>query len=135
MAPQIHQGQIAGAHWDPRQYLKFSDYRLRPARELLDRIPLTSPTVIFDLGCGSGEVTRIIAERWPSATVYGIDNSEEMLAQAAAEPSEICWINSDIRELSARRYSVFLRRADLTMFWDCQVGSPKVHRNTRAFRR
>src|SRR5262245_21635938 len=32
MAPQIHQGQIAGTHWDPRQYLKFSDYRLRPAR-------------------------------------------------------------------------------------------------------
>src|SRR5262245_33431193 len=125
MASQIHQGQIAGTRWDPRQYLMFSDHRLRPALELLDRVPIASPTMIFDLGCGSGEVTRIIAERWPSATVYGIDNSEEMLAQTAAEPSEIRWINSDIRELSARRYSVFLRRADLTMFWDCQVGSRK----------
>jgi trans-aconitate 2-methyltransferase len=98
MSSQIHQGQIAGTRWDPRQYLKFSDHRLRPALELLDRVPLASPTVIYDLGCGSGEVTRIIAERWPSATVYGIDNSNEMLAQAAAEPGEIRWINSDIRK-------------------------------------
>jgi trans-aconitate 2-methyltransferase len=98
MAPQIHQGQIAGTRWDPRQYLKFSDHRLRPALELLDRIPLTSPTLIYDLGCGSGEVTRIIAERWPSSRVYGIDNSEEMLAQAAAGPGEVRWINADIRK-------------------------------------
>src|SRR5499426_501937 len=93
MSPQIHQGQIAGTRWDPRQYLMFSDHRLRPALELLDRVPITSPNVIYDLGCGSGQVTRIIAERWPSATVYGVDNSEEMLAQAAAEPGEIRWIN------------------------------------------
>ncbi|HKQ72561.1 MAG TPA: methyltransferase domain-containing protein [Blastocatellia bacterium] len=98
MSPQIHQGQIAGNRWDPRQYLMFSDHRLRPALELLDRVPITSPTVIYDLGCGSGEVARIIAARWPSATVYGIDNSEEMLAQAAAESSKIRWVNADIRE-------------------------------------
>jgi trans-aconitate 2-methyltransferase len=98
MSSQIHQGQIAGTRWDPRQYLKFSDHRLRPALELLDRVPLASPMAIYDLGCGSGEVTRIIAERWPSATVYGIDNSNEMLTQAAAEPGKIRWINSDIRK-------------------------------------
>jgi trans-aconitate 2-methyltransferase len=100
MSPQIHQGQIAGTHWDPPLYLKFSDHRLRPALELLERVPLTSPTVIYDLGCGAGQVTRIIAERWPSATVYGLDNSKQMLAQATAEPGRVQWIEADIRTWS-----------------------------------
>jgi trans-aconitate 2-methyltransferase len=71
---------------------------LRPALELLDRVPLTSPTVIYDLGCGSGHVTRIIAERWPSATVYGVDNSREMLDKAAATPGAIRWVEADIHQ-------------------------------------
>ncbi len=43
MSSQIHQGQIAGTRWDPHQYLKFSDHRLRPALELLDRVPPPIP--------------------------------------------------------------------------------------------
>jgi len=97
MSPQIHPGQIAGTHWDPHLYLKFSDHRLRPALELLDRVPLAAPKVIYDLGCGSGQVTRLMAERWPSATVYGLDNSPEMLERAAAEPGKVHWLAADIR--------------------------------------
>jgi trans-aconitate 2-methyltransferase len=100
MSSQIHQGYIAGTRWDPNQYLKFSDHRLRPALELLDRVPIQSPQVIYDLGCGSGQVTRLIAARWPSATVYGLDNSKEMLAQAAANPGNVQWIEADIRTWS-----------------------------------
>jgi trans-aconitate 2-methyltransferase len=92
-----HNREIAGTRWDPNQYLKFTDHRLRPALELLGRIPLTDPAVIYDIGCGSGHVTRLIAERWPSTTVYGLDNSREMLAHAAAEPSRIRWIDADLR--------------------------------------
>lgn len=95
--PQIHQGQIASTSWDPSQYLKFADHRLRPALELLDRIPLESPGVIYDLGCGAGDVTRIISERWPEATVYGLDNSREMLEKAAAEPGRVQWVEADVR--------------------------------------
>ncbi|MBV7337832.1 methyltransferase domain-containing protein [Chloroflexi bacterium TSY] len=96
MSSQIHQGQIAGTRWDPNQYGKFSDHRLRPALELLDRVPIQSPNVIYDLGCGSGQVTRLISERWPSATVYGLDNSQEMLVRAAANPKKVQWIEADI---------------------------------------
>jgi len=92
----IHQRQMAGTHWDPSQYLKFSDHRLRPALELLDRIPLQSPNLIYDLGCGSGNVTRLIAERWPDAKVYGLDNSKEMLAQAEREAGRVRWLEADI---------------------------------------
>ncbi len=100
MASQIHQRQVAGTRWDPNQYLKFSDHRLRPALELLDRVPIQSPQVIYDLGCGAGQVSHIIAERWPTATVYGLDNSQEMLAQAAANSGKIQWIEADIHTWS-----------------------------------
>jgi trans-aconitate 2-methyltransferase len=100
MSSRIHQGQIAGTRWDPNLYRKFSDHRLRPALELLDRIPLEAPRVIYDLGCGLGQVTRIISDRWPAATVYGLDNSKEMLAQAAAQPGQIQWIEADLHTWS-----------------------------------
>ena len=37
-------------YWNTTQYLKFSDHRLRPAFELLERIPLDSQKMVFDLG-------------------------------------------------------------------------------------
>ncbi|MEE8392891.1 MAG: trans-aconitate 2-methyltransferase, partial [Rhodospirillales bacterium] len=58
--------------WDPAQYLKFSAPRLEPALDLLARIDIEAPLNVFDLGCGAGAVTRIIAERWPSANVTGV---------------------------------------------------------------
>ena len=79
-----HQRDLAGESWNPGQYLKFADHRLRPALDLMGRIPLEDPQVIYDLGCGSGNVTRLLADRWPGADVIGMDNSPEMLAQAAA---------------------------------------------------
>lgn len=97
MSERAHQGKVAGTHWDPNQYLKFTDHRLRPALELLERVPLTAPHVIYDLGCGSGNVTRRIADQWPSASVYGLDNSTEMLAKASLEPSRINWLQADVR--------------------------------------
>ena len=97
MSQRAHQGEVAGTRWTPGQYLKFSEQRLRPALELLGRIPLEAPDVIYDLGCGSGHITRLLAERWSSSKVYGIDNSPQMLAEAAAEPSTVRWTDADIR--------------------------------------
>jgi trans-aconitate 2-methyltransferase len=98
LTESIHQGQVAGTRWDANQYLKFSDHRLRPGLELLERIPLQSPTVIYDLGCGTGNLTRIITERWPAARVYGLDNSKEMLAKAARESAKVRWVEGDVKD-------------------------------------
>lgn len=97
MLRRIQHGPIAAASWDPHLYLKFSNQRLRPALELLDRVPLESPAVIYDLGCGSGQVTRIISERWPCARVYGLDSSKEMLEEAAKTPGNVRWTKADLR--------------------------------------
>ena len=71
--------------WDPEQYLRFADQRSRPFHELLSRVRAEAPTVVADLGCGPGTLTRQLAERWPAAGVEGVDNSPEMIATAQAE--------------------------------------------------
>jgi trans-aconitate 2-methyltransferase len=91
------QGRGGTVSWDPGQYLAFADHRLRPALELLARVPLAAPRLVYDLGCGTGDVTRTIADRWPGATVYGLDNSPDMLAKAAATPGRVGWIEADVR--------------------------------------
>ena len=65
--------------WNPEQYLKFADHRLRPAIDLLNRIDVPAPSVVYDLGCGAGNVTRLLRARWPEARIVGIDSSPEML--------------------------------------------------------
>lgn len=68
--------------WDPVQYLKYGDERRRPAADLIARIPLDTAARIVDLGCGAGNVTRLLAERWRDARVTGVDNSAAMLTRA-----------------------------------------------------
>ena len=73
--------------WDPAQYLTYGDHRLRPFVELMNRVLAESPANIVDLGCGPGNATVLLTERWPEASVVGVDNSEEMIADA--KPREI----------------------------------------------
>ena len=78
--------------WNPDQYLKFSAPRLRPALDLLAAVPATQPGNVYDLGCGAGNVTRLLAQRWPQAGVTGVDDSAAMLAKAAADPGGVRWV-------------------------------------------
>lgn len=102
MTPQPDAG-TGTTRWDPDLYLKFSSHRLRPALELLERVPPLSPATVHDLGCGAGELTRLMAERWPTTTVYGVDSSKEMLQKAAdqtgsGQPGTIRWTEANVGE-------------------------------------
>ncbi len=77
--------------WNPEQYLKFLQPRLRPALDLLAAVPDLPVHRAVDLGCGTGHITRSLARRWPHAEVTGVDDSSTMLATATAEPSSIHW--------------------------------------------
>jgi trans-aconitate 2-methyltransferase len=72
------------AAWDPAQYLRFADERLRPALDLLARVALDAPAHVVDLGCGPGNVTAILRQRFPAADVIGVDGSAAMLEKARA---------------------------------------------------
>jgi len=82
--------------WDPNQYLKYADARLRPALDLLARIPVDTPQQIVDLGCGAGNVTRLLHERWPEAQLLGVDASAEMLARARQTLPAAHWCEARI---------------------------------------
>ncbi|MFD4409725.1 MULTISPECIES: trans-aconitate 2-methyltransferase [unclassified Streptomyces] len=73
----------AAPTWDPGQYLRHAEHRARPFTDLLARVPLLPRDAarIADLGCGPGNVTVQLAERWPTAHITGYDNSPEMLAR------------------------------------------------------
>ncbi len=73
------------ATWDPQQYLRHAGHRTRPFLDLLGRVPALpgTPPRIADLGCGAGNVTVLLADRWPAARITGLDTSADMLASAA----------------------------------------------------
>jgi trans-aconitate 2-methyltransferase len=69
-------------HWDPSQYSRYADERGRPFHDLVDRVGADAPRRVVDVGCGSGELTGLLAQRWPAAVVEGFDSSAEMIAAA-----------------------------------------------------
>ncbi len=71
--------------WDPGQYLRYAGERARPFFDLLARVGATDPGYVADLGCGPGNLTAALADRWPAAQVVGVDNSPEMIGAAQAE--------------------------------------------------
>lgn len=70
--------------WDPAQYLRHAGHRARPFADLLARFPEPpgGRPRIADLGCGPGNATALLAERWPTAHITGYDNSPAMLDKA-----------------------------------------------------
>ncbi|HFZ8993493.1 TPA: trans-aconitate 2-methyltransferase [Citrobacter freundii] len=82
--------------WNPSLYLQYGAERTRPAIDLLARVQAENVTSVVDLGCGPGNSTALLRHRWPSAQIYGIDNSPTMLEQAREAVPECRFIEADI---------------------------------------
>jgi len=82
--------------WSPTDYLKFGDERTQPSRDLVARIDVESPLQVADLGCGPGNSTRVVHERWPAARLLGVDSSEDMLAHARQSGVPAQWQLADV---------------------------------------
>lgn len=86
--------------WDPTTYARFGDERTRPLHDLIAQVGASEPEVVVDLGCGNGPATMTLAQRWPSARIVGVDNSEEML-EAAREldrQGRVEWVLADLAD-------------------------------------
>lgn len=82
--------------WDAELYLKFSNERTKPSRDLAARVEVDDPDRIIDLGCGPGNSTAVLRQRWPKARITGVDNSPEMIAAASGSYPDEEWIIGDI---------------------------------------
>src|SRR5207248_8170024 len=100
--------------WNPQQYLKFSGHRLRPAVDLLMRIPDFPVRSVADLGAGAGNVTKLIRERWPDATVTGVEGSAEMVAAGRKAAPDVEWSHEDLGQWRpAKQYDLVYSNAAL----------------------
>ena len=86
--------------WDPRQYGHYADERGRAFFELLARVRVAEPRLVIDLGCGPGNLTATLAERWPQAHVIGVDSSADMVEAAAsyAVPGRLEFVRAAIAD-------------------------------------
>ncbi|MFO1103174.1 MAG: trans-aconitate 2-methyltransferase [Methylocystis sp.] len=84
--------------WNSALYLKFEAERTRAARDLLARVPHCETRRVFDLGCGPGNSTRLLAMSFPGADIVGIDRSDNMLSVARACTPTATFIKEDIAD-------------------------------------
>lgn len=82
--------------WNPALYRRFEDERTRPAQELLVRVPHHAPRHVVDLGCGPGNSTELLVQRYPQAQVTGIDNSQAMIESARERLPQVAFALGDI---------------------------------------
>ncbi|MGA2738648.1 MAG: methyltransferase domain-containing protein [Bryobacteraceae bacterium] len=87
--------------WNPSQYLKFAEERTQPCRDLAARVSVANVRRVIDLGCGPGNSTAVLRDRWPDAEFTGLDSSAEMIERARREHSGQHWIAVDISEWAA----------------------------------
>lgn len=88
--------------WDSRQYLKFERERTQPAVDLANRVSVLNPKKIVDIGCGPGNSTQVLAQKYPDARIVGADNSPGMIETAKKEHPGLEFVLCDAsRDLSA----------------------------------
>jgi trans-aconitate 2-methyltransferase len=113
--------------WNPQQYLKFAGHRLRPALDLLARIPDVPARAIVDLGAGAGNVTKLLKERWPEAEVTGVEGSAEMVAAGRKAAPDVQWQHADLASWQPpKRYDVVYSNAALQWLPDHATLFPAV---------
>lgn len=100
--------------WSARQYSMFEQQRTRPVRDLVAAIPARQVMTAIDLGCGPGNSTEVLLERFPNALITGLDSSEDMLGDARQRLPHLQFELSDIGTWApARTFDVILANASL----------------------
>ncbi|CAO3448088.1 hypothetical protein [Azospirillum largimobile] len=83
--------------WDPDAFATLDVLRRRPVIDLTAALPSSLiPRSVVDLGCGAGQLSRLLAARWPQADVLAVDHSQAMLRWAADTPSPVRYLHADL---------------------------------------
>jgi trans-aconitate 2-methyltransferase len=111
------QGGTVTHSWDPDRYLTYADERGRPFAELVARVGATAPRTVVDLGCGPGNLTALLRERWVDAEIRGLDSSPEMIEKAHAVDPTITFEVADLRTWAAGAEPVDVLISNATLQW------------------
>lgn len=90
-------------HWNPGQYLKFKNERTQPSIDLISKIKMDNANSIIDIGCGPGNSTQALYQRWPTAEIVGLDNSEEMIKKARKDYPKQKWVLANASRFESDR--------------------------------
>ncbi len=113
--------------WSAAQYLKFEHERTRPVLDLVQRIPLTQVETAADIGCGPGNSTEVLRERYPQAHIVGLDLSPDMIQAARKRLPSVAFEVADIREWRAKEpLDVILANAVLQWIPDHETLLPAL---------
>ncbi len=100
--------------WNPDLYLKFGKERIQPSIDLVSRIDLNNPATIIDIGCGPGNSTHILHQRWPDSKLLGVDSSEAMIKKASHDYPDQEWQLIDAeRDVITGKYDVVFSNATI----------------------
>jgi len=115
--------------WSAAQYTKFEDERSRPARDLVARISDGNVAEAVDIGCGPGNSTQLLQQRFPHAAVTGIDSSPDMIEAARKRLPGVRFDIADIVEWKKNTgplFDVILSNAVLQWVPDHEVLFPAL---------
>ncbi|HHU0690863.1 TPA: trans-aconitate 2-methyltransferase [Citrobacter murliniae] len=104
------------ADWNPSLYLQYASERTRPAAELLSRVALENARTVVDLGCGPGNSTTLLHQRWPSARIIGVDSSPNMLNEARKALPDCHFVEANISKFRPEQ-SFDLLYANASLQW------------------
>jgi len=114
-------------NWDPNQYLKFAVERTQPSIDLAKRINTDNPKTVIDIGCGPGNSTHALMERWPDAKLTGLDSSRTMIEKAKQDYPDCEWIIGDASTFQfGREYDVVFSNAALQWMPDHESLVPRL---------
>lgn len=113
--------------WSAQQYSRFEAERTRPVRDLVAAIPNEDVKVAVDLGCGPGNSTEVLAQRYTQAQVTGLDSDQDMINAARKRSPQTSFELADIENWApAQKYDVILANASLQWLPDHQTLYPHL---------
>ncbi len=108
--------------WDSELYLRYEKERTQPSLDLVWRIPLEAPREIIDLGCGPGNSTRVLSQRWPDAHLVGLDSSPAMIERARQRSLNAEWRVAEMQTWSEpNRFDLIFANASLHWIADHEM--------------
>jgi trans-aconitate 2-methyltransferase len=113
--------------WNPDEYLVFKNERTQPSIDLVEKIDLKNPKNIIDIGCGTGNSTQILLNKWSDSVIIGLDSSISMIEKAKKDYPNQTWIHGNAENITDKnKYSLVFSNAALQWMDNHEILIPKL---------